>query len=214
MKGYLSFLLVLAALAALIVLADAYANTKALNFSKSIALERMEELSLDAKRSMLTAAKYGAIAGFSAYTVELAASGGIDAFDPEEAKERIRDGVLASLALLDFSSEDFQVLPWCGEIGGEGELDSIAESSLRHGAPEMCANCRPLPACKDFIDVETLGLSELSPKMANLALGSENLGGNPKLFGITIYSAKFNISKVSYIPTSEKLFEIPYPAMQ
>lgn len=214
MRGYISFLLVLAALAILIVLANSYNNSKSVNFSKAIALERMEQLSLDAKRSMLTAAKYGAIAGFLEYLAELAATGGAKAFDPQKAKERVQEGVIASLALIGFSQEpDYEISLWCGEISGESELDEIAGRSLRNGAPQMCASCKPLSLCKDFVDVEIIaGIQNADFAIANLGLGSRNLGGNPKIFGATIYSEKFNVSKVSYIPTSEKIFEIPYPA--
>ncbi len=207
MRGYVSFLLVLAALAILAILAGAYSNSKSLNFSKAIALERADQLSLDAKRAMLTAAKYGAIAGFAGYAAEIMASGGGQAFNPNEAKERVKDGVIASLALLDFAEEeDYEISLWCGEIAGESGLDSIAEQTLRAGSPEMCDACKPTSLCRDYVDVEIISGSSF----ANLGLGSRNLGENPKIFGITIYSEKFNISKVSYIPTSEKIFKIPY----
>lgn len=215
MRGYISFLLVFAAFAIFVILADAYGNSKSLNFSKAIAFERMEQLSLDAKRSMLTSAKYGAIAGFLEYIREVINSGGIELFDPAAAKERIKDGVYFSLLLLNFfGEEDYQIALWCGEVSGESELNSIAERSLRDGAPKMCANCQPIvsPSCKDYVNVDILNIDENKPAMANLALGSENLGQNPRIFGLTIYSRKFNISKVSYIPTSEKIFEVPYLA--
>ena len=216
MRGYLSFLLVLAALAILTVLAVSYSNSKSLNFSKAIALERMEQLSLDEKRTMLVSAKYGAIAGFLAYLAETVGSQGAAAFDPNEAKERIKDGVYTSLLLIDFSTEsDFQTVFWCGEVSSESELGALAEQSLRAGAPLICANCQPIqsPACRDFIDAEA-GFNPSSGDftIANLALGSENLGAKPKLFGVTIYSPKFNTSKVSYIPTNEKVFQTTYIA--
>ncbi len=212
MRGFVSFLLVLAALAILVVLAHAYNNSKTVNFSNAIALERMEQLSLEAKRNMLTAAKYGAIAGFLGYLAEVAASEGMKAFDLLEAKERIRDGVIASLSLLDFSAErDYEIKMWCGEISSEGEFGEIAERSLVEGVTGTCANCKPIALCRDFVDAEVLAdVQNGNFAIANVRLGSLNLGGNPKIFGITIYSEKFGASKASYIPTSEKIFEIPY----
>lgn len=206
MKGYAAFLLVLAALAALAALAGAYGESKSLNFQKAIALERAEQLSLDAKRSMLLAAKYGAAAGFLEYLAEIAASGGAMAFDMQEARERIRLGAITSLSLVHAGDVDFEASLWCGEIFGNSELNRIAESSLAQGKPLSCPTCRPLPLCKDFIEVDVLSNSSF----ANLALGSANLGSTPRIFGITLYSQKFNLSKVAYIPTSEKIFEAPY----
>lgn len=208
MRGYISFLLVLASLAILIVLANSYLGSKTLNFSKAIALERMEQLSLDAKRSMLTAAKYGAIAGFSAYVEEVLGSEGALAFDPLEAKERVRQGVVSALALASMTDSDYEVSLWCGEIQDENELGALAESSLRNGKAEMCPSCKPLALCGDYIDMRIISDAKAGDfEFASLALGSRNLGESPKLFGATIYSKKFNISKASYIPTSEKIFE-------
>ncbi|MFA5077317.1 MAG: hypothetical protein WC488_02730 [Candidatus Micrarchaeia archaeon] len=214
MRGYLSFLLVLAALAILILLANSYTNSKSVNLSGAIALERMEQLSLDAKRSMLVSAKYGAMAGFLGYMAEIASTGGIAAFDPAEAKERVKDGAYASLLMFNPSYDDFETSAWCGELG-ESEVGKIAEDSLLEGAPKMCLNCQPIqsPLCRDYINVNVLADPQAKTfSIADLSLGSMNLGGKPKLFGITFYSQKLNISKVSYIPTSEKIFEIPYQA--
>lgn len=183
-----------------------------MNFSKAIALERMEQLSLDVKRTMLTAAKYGAITGFLEYSAEVYSTRGLSAFDPNKAKERIRERVITSFALVDFSQEqDFKISLWCGEISDKSELNEIAKHSLKNAAPERCANCKHIIMCKEFVDAEIIAdLENQKFAIANLGLGSRNLGESPKIFGITIYSQKFNISKVSYIPTSENVFEIPY----
>lgn len=212
MRGYLSFLLVFAALTILVVLANSYINSKSMNFSKAIALERMEQTSLDVKRSMLTSAKYGAIAGFLEYVGEIIGSGGLKAFDPKEAEERVKAGVLASFGLLIFSeNSDYEILPWCGEIASESNLDAIAVQTLKQGTPQLCPSCLPLSQCKDFIDVNILANFEQDDfAIADVRLGSHRYGEIPRIFGLTIYSAKFNISKVSYIPTTEKVFEVPY----
>ena len=180
MRGYLSFLLVLAALSILIVLSNSYNNSKSTNFSKAIALERAEQLSMGIKRNMLTAAKYGAIAGFLEYCVEVAESGGLKALDPAEAKERVKFGSHSSLALAGFSpDEDFQVLMWCGQVESEGSLDLLAEQSLRAGMPLLCPGCQPIqsPMCKDFIEAE-VSADGGSASITGLTLGSRNLGGN------------------------------------
>lgn len=214
MRGYVSFLLVLAALAILVVLSNSYSNSKSVNFSKAISLERMEQLSLEAKRSMVSGAKYGALAGFLEYLGEVAASEGAEAFDPEKAKSRVRNGAYASMLLAtSMSDPDYSFAFWCGEVSDERDLERMAQYSIESGSPQMCPSCQPIasPACKDYVDAEILAdAKEAKFSLARVSLGSTNLGESPKIFGVTIYSQKFNSSKAAYIPTSENPFDTPY----
>ncbi len=208
MRGYVSFLFVLAALIIFAILSNSYNNSKSINFSEAIALERMEQLSLDAKRDLLIATKYGAIAGFLEYTAEATVS---KTFDIIQAKERVKRGVYTSLLFVNPNYLNYESSLWCGEIPDETELGFIAENSIRLGAPQMCKLCQPIssPECKDFISVEIMEEKEKF-SIIRVALGFKDLGEEPKIFGITTYSKKFNVSKVSYIPTNENVFEIPY----
>ncbi|MEW6529072.1 MAG: hypothetical protein AB1391_04230 [Candidatus Micrarchaeota archaeon] len=217
MRGYISFLLILGALAILVVLSNSYNNSKSIDFSKAIALERMEQLSLDAKRNMLIAAKYGAILGFLEYVAELLGSETLYAFDINKAKEHIKSKVHAFILSVRSnqiaSDPDYEFSFWCGKISDENDLGFIAEKSIRSGAPQMCNGglCWPIssPECKDFISVEIKPETKKF-SIVRVGLGSKNFGETPKIFGITIYSKKFNVSKVSYIPTSENVFQSPY----
>ncbi len=211
MRGYVSFLLVLACLAIFAVLAGAHSNSREVNFSNPIAQERMEQLSLEEKRGMLAAAKYGAIAGFSEYVGEVLASEGKEALDPEKAKERAQEGAIAAMALLAPQGQDYETSLWCGNIDSEYQLGALADSSLREERAETCPGCRPLALCKDYVDVEAiLDLQKGEFTLAKVGLGSRNVGGSPKIFGMTIYSAKFNMSKVGYVPAGEPALESPY----
>lgn len=210
MKGYLTFLLVLAALAILSVLGTSYLNSDSMNLGDAISLEHAEQLSLEAKRSMLSAAKYGAISGFFAYVSEVLASRGAKAFDPAEAEERAKDGAQAALLLVKAGDEDYEALLWCGEIASESELGKIAEDSLTSRSPQMCALCRPISSCGDYLNIEMLwDLNAGEFALSRVELGSISLGETPKIFGATLYSSKFNVSKVAYVPTGENALGSP-----
>ena len=228
MKGYVSFLIVLAGLAIFLAFSNSYYYSKSANLSQPISLEKAEQISLQMKRGLLMSAKYGAIAGFAEYLAEVAGSGGTRAFDLSAAKERAKQGAYLSMSAISISalssefnisspyaSSDFEAVFWCGEVSSERELDRMALSSLNAGMAVKCEGCSTLgsPACADYIN---LGISQPQPdgvpSIASLYLGSEALGEKPKIFGITLYSKKFNISKVAYIPTSQNAFDAPFPA--
>jgi hypothetical protein len=67
LRGYLSFILVLASLVLAFSLLDVHLALKSINFSKAVAVERTYGLQLNVKEAVAESARQGALDGFSAY---------------------------------------------------------------------------------------------------------------------------------------------------
>lgn len=69
MKGYFTFLIVFAAFALLISLAELNLNSKTHNFSSAIKSERFYRVQMNVKEVLIEAARQGALEGFIQYTL-------------------------------------------------------------------------------------------------------------------------------------------------
>lgn len=177
------------------------------NLEKAIILERVEQLSLEIKRAVLISSYYAASTSYYNYLSEIVLSKGLKKFNSQEASEKVKESIINTISLIPLEIEDFYLNIYCAEIN-EKEIEALSEKILKT-ENSNCSFCKSLKDCKDFIDVE------ISSRKDNIKirLGKSSLLSKPKLFLISIYSKKFKIAKVSYIPPNEEI-QISFPNLE
>ena len=200
MRGYVSFLLVLASLSLILYSAAALSATHGHSHSKAIALQRTGYLSMNVKESLSEAVSYGLKEGALLYDA---------ATPPEERTPQGREAALraaafASLSIFPLHSfdDDFEVELWCA-YATESELSALPKEMREKGAALAPSASNPLssPLCAEFIQI----VQEPGRDYAYLKGPLPPAPIAQGIVGISIYSSKFDIAQVSYFPSSEEI---------
>ncbi|HIH23120.1 TPA: hypothetical protein HA238_05310 [Candidatus Micrarchaeota archaeon] len=212
--GFVSFILVFVSISLLLILLR-FQGVQ-INLSKAIAVEQAYYLQMNAKEAVLEAARSGSQEGLKQYLAELAISG--SKFNIDSAYSRARAEAHRRMALLDNfwsfeSSESFELVAvpdfetrlWCGYTDSI-ELESIKLRMLQEGTVLSCNGCDSISSfkCIDFVN--------FVPQPDFLSINSFYLEGRSPFYllkhgvvGVSVYSKKFNVSGVSYIPPSKHI---------
>lgn len=206
MRGYVSFLIVLAALSLFAALGVLLASPHSYSNEKAIGIARMEYLERNVKENIYEAASYGLRS--AAATYDLATPP--EARTPQGREQALREGVVLSLSELgDYGGwdGDFEVLVWCG-YAPESELDALPEKMRESGKAEGCGLCGRIdgPECAAFVQVVqgSAGLEGMETGDYVLLKGPEP--PNPfveGVVGVSIYSEKFDVAGVGVFPVGE-----------
>lgn|GEM_PF-4347879 len=132
MKGYFAFLIVFAAFALLISLAQLNLNSKSHDVSSAIWTERFYHIQMNVKEVITEAARQGALDGFNTYCAVTPAND----FDARLASEAVRGGIAAKMAGVFGASPGFD--------------DSIEVSVLCDGLPAESGSCNDLVRYPDM----------------------------------------------------------------
>lgn len=223
MRGYLSFILVLVSVSIILSLLMAEGELATLDFSKSIAVERMYQTELNIKQGVLEAARTGSRNAFFLYDEthdrenckHCPDMGCIPWVPPEppppnhcdpvlcamcfrdaEAMAAAAMGAQMSVSLLESATFGFEHEIWCGDTAGPS-LRSLAKSMKNSG--EVLSGGTGIGHC--FAPV----YAELTPDI--LEKNSVRLKSIRfiKDVGISLYSAQFGIASASYIPAGTEV---------
>jgi hypothetical protein len=206
MKGYFSFLLVLAILLCIYAFLSPLGQLHASSDSRAIEAERTNSLSMDAKGALELSTSYWMRTSASAYD-----SLPEDEKNPAEREAAIKAGILSGWMLLSQHefSPDFEVEFWCGQISADtkGELSSRMRGE---GRVLRCNGCLPLesPSCAAYVHLEQkspygAGAADRAQLKGTAGAAASSLFRHFGAVGASIYSEKFNTSNVVYFPTTE-----------
>lgn len=198
MKGFFSFV-VLLSLVLVIIHSFSY-NQLSKNFDSStlISLERIYQLEMNLKESLLEGVRQGSIEAIQIYLLTTEPS----SFNLEEAKYYVKLYSYEKILSLDeMNFEDFEFFFWCGNPT-EYELKKLRKEILIFQELLLCSNCHSLDNynCIDYLDVDfILDVEEDQlPELNSISIGNKN-----GFFGVSIYSKKFGLSSVFLIPKQE-----------
>ncbi len=204
MRGYVSFLIVLAALSLFVAVGVLLSSPHSYSNEDAIGIMRMESLEMNVKENIYESVSYGLKEAGMAYDL---------AVPPEMRTPQARAGALREGAFLHLSSlaghgwdGDYEVLVWCG-YAGEGELDGLPARMREEGKVKGCELCMEVsnPACAEFVQVG-LGEPELGIPDSAYLKGPEP--PNPLvrgMVGVSIYSEKFDVAGVGIFPVGEEI---------
>lgn len=204
MRGYLSFLLVLSILVCIFAFLQPFPALHSISDYRAIEAERMNSISMNIKEAIILSTSFSLRASALAY----------DALpepekNPVEREIAIRAGILAgweALSLHQFS-EDFEVALWCGHITSDTKEMLSREMIESSKTAILCPGCMPLssPGCESFIQVSQKDPKDpLSTDKVRLASPAQ-IPGFFGVVGASIYSSKYNLSNVVYIPITEEI---------
>ena len=204
MRGFVSFIIVFISIAIILVILS---TSSAVNLSQSIELERMHNFELDIKNSLLDLAKQGADRAIKDYVKEKlaeAATGVPPYFDPQEMKNRARLAAHEEMKKILLVSDDniFRTRVWCG-FASNTELRDLSEKILKDKNPLVCENCFDIKDCADFVQIK-LEWQDISHPRVNVSFWKAQDLDKKGVVGLSIYSKKFDIAAVSYIPENEE----------
>ena len=244
MRGYVTFLLVLASLFFTLILIGASQKPYDISFSRAIAAERTCGVAMNSKEVAAEAMRQGGLEGFRIYNSthsqaicnnpDLGGQLNFFCFRIEEAKIWVIEGAFYNLATLDKTAFDpeMDVRLYCAPL--------VSDDMMREHAKQIRAGSLVCSGCKEFnttanniselaqgiidsLPKDTDGLPDYSAAQLPLCMASiipqitSNLdpNENPDLTSITIdnplvvsvYYPDFNVSAVSYLPASYKIYE-------
>ena len=201
MRGYFSFILVFASVLLLLNLFHSFSDLND-NYSKEIAIEKAYQLQLNAKEAIMEAARQGARQGLIEYTLLHAIEGDYSLEDARDAARKKAFERISTLHGWEFEPE-FEVKIWCGATN-DNELAKLKNKMLSDGKAQTCAGCLEInePECEDYVNVDF----DVNWDIVAVWLGNNKDMGilDTGLVGVSVYSDKFRVSGVSYIPQSEK----------
>ncbi len=205
MRGYVSFLIVLAALGVFAAVAALLAEPHSYSNEKAIGIMRMEHTERNVKENIFQSVSYGMHAGAVAYEAVTPPEMRV----PQEREMAIREAAHLSLSQLGVASwgEDYEVLVWCGYTNGM-ELDALPKRMRDGKGLEMCATCQPImsPGCAAFMQV-----SQMAPYGEGLEDIIHLKGPEPPnpllegVVGISVYSSKYDVAGVAVFPPGEAI---------
>jgi hypothetical protein len=202
-RGYISFLIVLAALGLFVAAAALLAEPHSYSNEKAISVMRTEHIERNVKENIVQAASYGMRAGADAYDLAVPPEMRV----PQEREAVIREAAYASLAQLgaDLWDEDYEVQVWCGYTTS-AELDALPKKMRDAGRVQACATCQSIasPMCSSFIQITQVAPYGTGLEDSILLKGPEP--PNPILsgvVGISVYSSKYDVAGVSVFPVGE-----------
>lgn len=201
MRGYVTFILVLASVFLLLNLISSYYAATGSDKYREIAVVRAYQLQLNLKDVVLEAAKTGAEEGLHAYLIECTIS---DSCEHELARKAAISGAQKKLNELEDASFDseFQVELWCGAPmpGENADLKRRMAMEKKVLAPGLSFSLSS-PVCTGLIDpriskdfkLEFIGFAGPIP--------DSDFSG---VTGVSVYSEKFAVSGIGYIPNNER----------
>lgn len=199
MKGFISFLLVFAFLVIFLYSLSPVLSSFEFDQSKNIAIERAYSLEMNLKETILEGSREAAVSTVEEY---LLIHPSYESFNLEELEEEIKESVQSKIVELDSSKfEDFEFEFFCGNPSSL-EITSWKKKMLEQEKIEKCSSCEEFDSdtCKEIIDVnfELHTESDALPALSSISFGKEK-----EVLLIAIYSKKFEVSSVSYMPISE-----------
>jgi len=220
MRGYLSFVLVLASALVILNLVILHWQPQSISLANAIAVERVYQTQMNAKEVVLESIRAGGMEAFELYNkthnVTVCQTQGPDhplCFRIEEAREWARAGSFFRLATIDTQAfdEDMEVSIWC--------MSGITEETARLIAnTDNCPICSSYKTsssnltqeiasgiarggCAAYIYPEIVSYNPVeNPELANFTITGGPTGSIGGSIGISVRYHKFNISSVSYIP--------------
>jgi hypothetical protein len=200
-RGYVSFLIVLAALSLFAALGFLLASSHSYSNEKAMGIARMEYLERNVKENIYESASYGLRSAGMAYDLVTPP----EARTPQGREQALREGVLLSLYRLgayDGWDGDFEVLVWCG-YASESELDGLPKKMREEGKAEGCELCSGISnkECDAFVQI-------VQEPGADYVLLKGPEPPNPFVegaVGVSVYSGKFDVAGVSVFPVGEMI---------
>jgi len=204
-RGYVSFLIVLAALSLFAALGMLLASSHSYSNEEAVGIARMEYLERNVKENIYQAVSFGLRSAGAAYDLATPP----EARTPQGREAALREGVLLSLTELgnyEGWNEDFEVLIWCG-YASERELDELPKRMREGGGAEGCELCSEISnkECDAFVQVVQGGIG-LETGDYVLLKGPEP--PNPfveGVVGVSVYSGKFDAAGVGVFPVGEEI---------
>ncbi len=205
MRGYVSFLIVLAALSLFAALGLLLASSHSYSNEDAIGIARMEYLERNVKENIYEATSYGLKSAGAAYDLITPP----EARTPQGREAALKEGVMLSLSRLgDYAGwdGDFEVLVWCGYASGS-ELDGLPKKMREDGRAEGCELCSEISnkECDAFVQVVQEGIV---PDAGDYVLLKGPEPPNPFVegaVGVSVYSEKFDVAGVSVFPIGEEI---------
>jgi hypothetical protein len=201
-RGYVSFLIVLAALSLFAALGMLLASSHSYSNEDAIGIARMEYLERNVKENIYESVSFGLRSSAAAYDLVTPP----EARTPQGREAALREGVLLSLTELgnyDGWDDDFELLIWCG-YASERELDELPKKMRADGKAEGCDLCSEISnkECNAFVQVVQ------EPVAGDYVLLKGPEPPNPfveGVVGVSVYSEKFDVAGVGVFPTSEMI---------
>ena len=225
MRGYVSFLIVLAALSLFAALGILLSSSHSYSNEDAIGIARMEYLERNVKENIYESASYGLRSAGMAYDLATPP----EARTPQGREQALREGVVLALSRLgayDGWDGDFEVLIWCG-YASESELDGLPKKMREDGRAEGCGLCSEISKkeCDAFVQVVQGGQVDAGSGLLGTGNGEVNAGSwmpeagdyvllkgpeppNPFVegaVGVSVYSEKFDVAGVSVFPVGEAI---------
>jgi len=200
-RGYVSFLIVLAALSLFAALGVLLASSHSYSNEDAIGIARMEYLERNVKENIYESVSFGLRSAGAAYDLATPP----EARTPQGREQALKEGVVLSLSGLgnyEGWDEDFEVLIWCG-YASESELDGLPEKMRENGKAEGCELCSGIAnkECGLFVQI-------IQEPGGDYVLLKGPEPPNPFVegaVGVSIYSEKFDVAGVSVFPVSEEI---------
>ncbi|MEW5996002.1 MAG: hypothetical protein AB1657_00195 [Candidatus Micrarchaeota archaeon] len=207
MKGYVSFLVVLAALSLFAALGALLSSTHSYSNEKAIGIARMEYLERNVKENVYESVSYGLREAGAAYDLATPP----ELRTPQGREAALREGAFLYLSKLGNHAwdGDFEVIVWCGYASGR-ELDGLPREMREEGRAKGCELCTEIsnPACASFIQVvqgvPVAGNPEPGTGDSAFLKGPEP--PNPLVegvAGVSVYSEKYDIAGAGVFPVGE-----------
>jgi len=207
-RGYVSFLVALAALSLFAALGALLASPHSYSNEDAIGIARMEFLERNVKENIYESVSFGLKSAGAAYDLATPP----EARTPQDREAALREGVLLSLSKLgdyDGWDGDFEVLVWCG-YASDRELAELPKRMREGRKAEGCGLCSRIgePECAPFVQIVQGGLEteNWEQGVGDYALLKGPEPPNPfveGVVGVSVYSEKFDVAGVGVFPTSE-----------
>ncbi|GEM_PF-4061080 len=198
MKAFISFLLVFAFLLIFLYSLSPLLSSFEFDQSKNIAMERAYSLEMNLKEAIIEGSREAVLSTFEEYLLTHPAG----LFNLEELEEKIKDSVQEKILQIEsVDSEDFEFKFFCGDPSSL-EINSWKKKILEQEKLVQCTSCEKFnsDSCKEIINVNF----ELHIEPGSLpTIDSLYFGKGKEILLIAIYSDKFDLSSVSYLPISE-----------
>jgi len=204
MRGYLSFLLVLAILVGIFAFLAPFPALHASSDSRAIEAERTNAVSMNAKEALAESTSYWLRASATAYDLLPEPEK-----NPIERKLAIKAGILGGWALLaageDQFGPDFEVKFWCGHITSRTKPEH-SKTMIAQGNASVCPGCYEIwnPICTEYIIVEQKDPAKDLDDNVHLT-SSTHLGAGFGVVGASIYSPRYKTANLVYIPITEEI---------
>ncbi len=228
MRGYLSFVLVLASVVLILSFVQIDLSSTNFDLSKAISAERTYQVQMNVKEAVIESVRQGGMEGFLEYDsthshqacLRYCADMGVcthpdtppcdsmmcgrECFRVSDAQMKAEESAIekvVELSALGFDP-DFEVLLWCGPEPMDFEARDIAERMKSAESLSACASCIPLTlaSCGSALTA-TVRPGEIPD---SYALESVQLAprAGAGVIGISVLSGKLDIASVSYLPQS------------